>query len=194
MRIISGSLKGRKLNSWKTKLPVRPMTDRIKEALFNVLAPCFSEDCFFLDLFSGTGNLAIEALSRGAKQSYAVEKHPLCIELIKQNSKILPNPKKLIIHKKNVFPFLKQAEKSNTLNKPRASQNYFDIIVADPPFSIKAGAKIMESLQNSFLTKKETIIVIETGQKENLKNNYQNFHLFSKKTFSDKQVWFYEFR
>lgn len=186
MRIISGTLKGRKLNSWNRQLPVRPMTDKIKETVFNVLSPYFCEDCLFLDLFSGTGSLALEALSRGAKQAHAVEKHPLCIEIIKQNSKILPDNKKLVLHKKNVFSFLRQARKSK--RKP------FDIIVADPPFAINAGEIIMKNLQNSSLTAKGTIVVVETGGKEDLKNSYQDFYLFSKKTFNDKRVWFYEFR
>ena len=70
----------------------------------------------------------------------------------------------------------------------------FDIIVADPPFAINAGEIIMKNLQNSFLTAKGTIVVVETGGKEDLKNSYQDFYLFSKKTFNDKKVWFYEFR
>ena len=194
MRIISGTLKGRKLKPWKAEIPVRPMTDRIKETIFNVLAPYFSENCLFLDLFSGTGNLALEALSRGAGQAHAVEKHPLCLKIIKQNSKILTDSTKLILHKTDVFSFLKQAEKqsSNLALKGKPIQKAFDIITADPPFNLKAGKKIMENLQNSPLTAKGTIIVIETSWKEELKNTYQDFYLFSQKIFNDKKVWFYE--
>ena len=182
MRIISGSLKGRKLVSWTKKIPVRPMTDRIKESLFNVLTPYFFEDCLFLDLFSGTGSLALEALSRGAGAAHAVEQHPLCINLIKANSKILPDSKKLIVHKKSVFSFIKQ------------SKIVFDIIVADPPFPLKYGEKIIENLQKSPLTRKGTVVVLETGREEVLKNLYKNFYLFSQKKFNDKKIWFYEHR
>lgn len=188
MRIISGTLKGRKLNSWDGKLPVRPMTDKMKEMVFNVLAPYFFEDCLFLDLFSGTGSLALEALSRGAKQAHAVEKHPLCVRIIKQNSKMLPDPKRLILHKKNVFSYLRKAQKY----KPDAPS--FDFIVVDPPFALNAGEAIMRNLQSSFLTAKGTVIAIETGKREDLKNSYHDFYLFSKKMFNDKKVWFYEFR
>lgn len=196
MRIISGELKGRKLYSWNSKIPVRPMTDRIKETIFNVLAPHFFEGCLFLDLFSGTGSLALEALSRGARQAHAVEKHPLCIEIIKQNSKILSDSKKLILHKKNVFSFLKQAEKQATkLNsEKKPDRNIFDIIVADPPFAQQAGKALMENLQNSSLTAIGTVFVIETGKGEDLKNSYQDCYLFAKKEFNDKRVWFYEFK
>ena len=190
MRIISGTLKGRKLSSWQKTLPLRPMTDRAKETVFNVLAPYFFEGCFFLDLFSGTGSLALEALSRGARQAHAVEKHPSCLKLIKKNSQILPEMNKLILHKQNVFSFLKQAENRAEGQKTKA----FDIIVADPPFAIQAGEKIMKSLQNSLLAKKGTVTAIETGQREDLKTNYSDFYLFSKKAFSDKRIWFYEYQ
>ena len=192
MRIISGTLKGRKLGLWGKKLPVRPMTDMVKETVFNVLTPYFFEDCLFLDLFSGTGNLALEALSRGARQAHVVEKHPLCIKMIQKNSQLLDDNVKLIVHKKDVFFFLKQALKTG--NKKQLESSPFDIIVADPPFAIHAGHSIMENLQNSFLAKKGTVVVIETGNKENLKNSYSSSYLFSKKTFGDKKVWFYEFQ
>lgn len=196
MRIISGTLKGRKLKSWKAEIPLRPMTDRIKETLFNVLSPYFFENCLFLDLFSGTGNLALEALSRGAGQAHAVEQHPLCLKIIKQNSKILTDSKKLILHKKDVFSFLKQAKKqsSNLHLKGKPLQKAFDIITADPPFDLKVGKKIMENLQNSPLIAKGTVLVIETSRKEELKNSDQDFYLFSQKIFNDKKVWFYESR
>ena len=217
MRIIGGTLKGRKLFSWKGPLPVRPMTDRIKETVFNVLAPYLHEGCLFLDLFSGTGSLALEALSRGAGQAHTVEKHPSCIKLIRKNAQLLPDPGKLILHRQNVFSFLNQASRpspeeteniSQTVAPPfeRRSQSRppadpsskqkgyigpFDIITADPPFALNAGPRLMEGLQNSYLTTKGTVIVIETGRRENLKDNDQNFRLLSQKLFNDKKIWFY---
>ncbi len=192
MRIISGALKGRKLSLGKTTGPARPMTDRVKETVFNVLAPYFFENCLFLDLFSGTGNLAFEALSRGARQAHAVEKSPLCAKIIKNNSQLLGLAKKLILHKKNVFSFLNQASKD--LGGRAWEIKPFDIITAGPPFAIQAGDRIMEGLQNSFLTAKGAVAVIETASGENLKTDYFNCYLFSKKTFGDKKVWFYEFK
>ena len=192
MRIISGKFKGKKLNSWKGKLPLRPMTDQVKETVFNVLAPYFFENCLFLDLFSGTGNLALEALSRGARQAHAVENHPSCLKIIKKNSQILDQSRQLVLHKKNVFSFLNPAEKLEREKQPRPGP--FDIIAADPPFAIQAGHRILERLQNSFLTAKGSVIVIETGKKEDLKNKYSECYLFAKKTFGDKKVWFYEFQ
>ena len=115
MRIIAGKWKGRKLKSWPENLPVRPMTDRVKETVFNVLSPYLFEDCRVLDLFSGTGSLALEALSRGAQTAHVVERHSACIKLIQKNTAFLPKDKKLWIHKKKCFflfktkiPFKKQ--------------------------------------------------------------------------------------
>lgn len=188
MRIISGTLKGRKLSSWRGQANLRPMTDQIKESVFNVLAPYFFKGCRVLDLFSGTGNLALESLSRGAGQAHLVENSPLSLKIIQQNRQILPDPKKLIIHKKNVFSFLKGFKKPGAAKKTRP----FDFILADPPFALRAGEKIMRGLENSFLAGKGAVAVIETGQKEDLKPRYSDFYLFSKKTFNDKKVWFYE--
>ena len=191
MRIIAGEWKGRRLQSWRGRLPVRPMTDRVKETVFNVLSPYLFEGCHVLDLFSGTGSLALEALSRGAELAHGVENHPACINLIQKNREFLPKSKKLWIHKKNVFSFLKQYQKKSLLDKAN-KEIVFDIILADPPFDLKAGDSLMRALSSSFLSHKETVIVIETGSREKLKSKYFDFYLFSKKEFNDKRVWFYE--
>ena len=193
MRIIAGEWKGRKLKAWKRPLPVRPMTDRVKETVFNVLSPYLLEDGAVLDLFSGTGSLALEALSRGASLAHVVENHSSCVKLIQQNKDFLPKNKKLWIHKKNVFSFLKKNQKVAGLDEEKPSKILsFDIILADPPFSLKAGDSLMKLLSNSYLTHKGTVIAIETGLGERLEDRYCEFYLFSKKDFNDKKVWFYK--
>ena len=231
MRIIAGKWKGRKLKSWSERLPVRPMTDQVKETVFNVLGPYLFEGCKVLDLFSGTGSLALEALSRGARLAHVVENHSSCIKLIQKNMEFLPQENQLWIHKKNAFSFLKRNQKKQVLyssglnmesivqpsfgrrnsresgqlkkkfqnsnsisadTKNPAKTEVFDIILADPPFVLKAGDSLMQALSNSLLTHKETVIAIETGAGEQLKNKYFDFYLFSKKDFNDKKVWFYK--
>ena len=81
MRVIAGSAKRLQLKTLDG-LETRPTTDRIKETLFNMIAP-FLYDCVFLDLFSGSGGIGIEALSRGAKEAVFVEKNPKAMECIK---------------------------------------------------------------------------------------------------------------
>ena len=83
MRVIAG--KARRL-SLKTVpgMETRPTTDRIKETLFNILQP-YIPDCTFLDLFSGSGAIGIEALSRGAEHATFVEKNPRACACIREN-------------------------------------------------------------------------------------------------------------
>jgi len=83
MRVIAGSAKGRKLKS-SLKYAIRPTSDKVKGALFDILGPQI-QGVGFLDLFAGTGNIGIEALSRGAKHTTFVEKKYSFIELIRHN-------------------------------------------------------------------------------------------------------------
>lgn len=185
MRIISGTLKGQKIKGFNPRRHshIRPMSDRVKESLFGVLTPFFKKETLFLDLFAGTGNLSFEALSRGSRQAHAVESHPQSLRIMEKNLSLLKNPKKLIIHKRDVFSFLKFSK-----------EGPFHISVADPPFALKASETILESFAKSHLYMRGSVFVIETGPKEELKDNYLCFQLFSMRDFCDKKVWFYEAR
>ena len=89
MRIISGAHKGRRLIAPK-KLPVRPTTDRSKEALFNILQHQYDwENTSVLDLFSGTGSISYEFGSRGVKNIIAVDQNKMCVDFIRKTSESL---------------------------------------------------------------------------------------------------------
>ena len=83
MRVIAGSAR-RLLLKTIEGLDTRPTTDRIKETLFNMLQPQIP-GCFFLDLFSGSGAIGIEALSRGARKAVFIENNPKAVECIREN-------------------------------------------------------------------------------------------------------------
>lgn len=86
MRIISGTLKGRRITAPK-KLPVRPTTDRSKEALFNILTNWVTfNEIRVLDLFSGTGNISYEFVSRGVEDIVSVDQNKFCARFIEQTS------------------------------------------------------------------------------------------------------------
>ena len=120
MRIISGTHKGKRLRPPKN-LPVRPTTDRAKEALFNILNNIFIwSDISVLDLFSGTGSISFEFASRGVNSITAIDQSKDCIEYINRIAKDLDF--KIITFKKNIYDYL------NT--KP--SKN--NIIFLDPPY------------------------------------------------------------
>ena len=83
MRVIAGSARSLKLKTLEG-LDTRPTTDRIKETLFNIIGPTIY-DSIFLDLFSGSGGIGIEALSRGAREAVFVENNPKAMRCIKDN-------------------------------------------------------------------------------------------------------------
>jgi 16S rRNA (guanine(966)-N(2))-methyltransferase RsmD len=155
MRIISGSLKGKRLVA-PAKLPVRPTTDMAKEALFNILNHQLTfENIIVLDLFSGTGNIAFEFASRGSKQITAVEIDAGCVQFIKKTNHELDL--NLSILKSDVFVYL---------NKTKAT---FDLIFADPPYhlSILDFEKIPKLVFEKKLLHQDGLLVLEHSSKMN---------------------------
>ncbi|MFQ5646446.1 MAG: 16S rRNA (guanine(966)-N(2))-methyltransferase RsmD [bacterium] len=122
MRIISGSSRGKRLFS-PGSLPVRPTSDRVKEAFFNCLSGRVA-GTRFLDLFAGTGGVGIEALSREAGKVVFVDHNRKLIELIRKNLATCGFPESnWLLEKSSVFRFLKFSEADK-----------FDIIFLDPPY------------------------------------------------------------
>ena len=124
MRIISGKHKGRRITAPK-KLPVRPTTDRAKEALFNILNHRLEwENISSLDLYAGTGNISYELASRGLSKLTAVDQNKHCAHFIYQTNEALDLS--ITIVKNSVEKFLANPSGS------------FDFIFADPPYDIKS--------------------------------------------------------
>ena len=179
MRIISGKFGGRRLVSFDAD-HLRPTTDRVKEVIFNKIM--FEIDgTDVLDLFSGTGNLSIEAISRGARVAVAVEESSKSIAIIKKNAELLKLGKKeLDIQRSDVFDYIK-----------RFRGPAFDIIFVDPPFTKAIADKVMEALSTFRGLKATTKIIIESGKKEIIKDNYSPIVLLERKDFGDKQLSFF---
>ena len=149
MRVIAG--KARRL-ALKTVpgMETRPTTDRIKETLFNSLQPEIP-DCRFLDLFSGSGGIGIEALSRGAESAVFVEKNPKACACIREN-----------------LTFTKLAEHGKLLNmdvlqalRSLEGEEAFDCIFMDPPYNKDLERQVLEYLKDSSLANTDTLIVTE---------------------------------
>jgi 16S rRNA (guanine(966)-N(2))-methyltransferase RsmD len=156
MRIIAGKYKGRRFSAPKN-LPVRPTTDRAKEALFNILSNKIDfENCTVLDLFSGTGNILYEFLSRDIKSAVAIDKDYGCIKYIKQTVKELGEEQKVTILPGNVFQRL-----------PKLAQK-FDIIFADPPYNLNNIEDIAALVFKFNLLNPDGILIIEHGKHTNL--------------------------
>lgn len=126
MRVIGGSAKGVYLKAPRGRL-VRPTSDRVKEALFNILQFEIAGSKV-LDLYAGTGSLGIEALSRGAQLAVFVEKNPLALRFLKENLNRSGLKEKATVYGLSVDDFLDQMI---------GCKNYFDLIFLDPPYKIK---------------------------------------------------------
>jgi 16S rRNA (guanine(966)-N(2))-methyltransferase RsmD len=124
MRVIAGSLRSRTLEA-PPGLATRPTSDRLRETLFNVLAPRI-QGANFLDLYAGSGAVGIEALSRGASQVCFVERAPAAQSVLRANLARLKITAGFQIHKVSVGAFLRRPQLNETQN--------FDLVFLDPPY------------------------------------------------------------
>lgn len=180
MRIISGKLKGRQLIAFKGS-HLRPTTDRVKETIFNKLMGIV-EGARVLDLFSGTGNLGIEAWSRGADEVVSVESHKASLSIIKDNHTKMGISQGMQVVAQDVLKFLKE---------PRVPGPY-NIVLIDPPFTKKMAHEVMEAMTSSSVTQAGSVVIIESSSQERIDEDYGGFELLSKKSFGDKVVSFFE--
>lgn len=181
MRVISGKLKGRRLKGFKAE-HIRPTTDRVKESVFNILGPSL-EEARVLDLFSGTGSLSIEAWSRGASYIECVELSKKSLAILRSNLKELGLGASTEIALKNqdVFRYLKSFK----------GPPYFDLVIADPPFTEKWADRVMHSLSESQVLASGGIAVIESSSRETIEDNYGQLQLLDRRGFGDKKVSFF---
>jgi 16S rRNA (guanine(966)-N(2))-methyltransferase RsmD len=156
MRIVAGTHKGRKINP-PNNLTVRPTTDRAKEALFSIIdSRYFFAEKTMLDLFSGTGNIALEFASRGVGKAVAVDHNINCVEFITATSKS--------------FKFNISVVQSDGLKYAQNCKEQFNFIFVDPPYSYENYQKIKEVVIQNNLVKKDGLLIIE-HDKETLFND-----------------------
>jgi 16S rRNA (guanine966-N2)-methyltransferase len=154
MRILGGQYKGRFLSVPKN-LPIRPTTGFAFEGLFNILNNRLNfENLEALDLFAGTGHIAFELASRGAKSIKTVDKNGSCLRFIKQTAEELQMP--IYTVKEDVFSFLKQQHTA------------FDFIFADPPYALNNIPEIHQHIVSNKLLKSDGLCIIEHGAKTDL--------------------------
>lgn len=149
MRVIAGKARRLELKT-VPGMETRPTTDRIKETLFNMLQYDLA-DSRFLDLFSGSGAIGIEALSRGAAEAVFVEKNPKACACIKENlafTKLSQDGKLLSM---DVLQALRSLEKGGV----------FDFIFMDPPYGMELERQVLEYLKDSKLADENTLIIVE---------------------------------
>ena len=161
MRIIGGKFKGLKLIP-PSDLGIRPTSDRFKEALFSILdSKKYNINIYnskLIDIFSGTGALGIEALSRGAKKVYFLDQDTKSIQIIKTNiSKLKINDQDDITIKIIKEEATKALKKVNEI---------FDIVLIDPPYNKNIIKEILENLKNHNLINTKSYIFAESDKTE----------------------------
>lgn len=152
MRVIAGKARRLPLIAPEGK-DTRPTTDRIKETLFNMIQDEVPGS-MFLDLFSGSGGIGIEALSRGAKKAYLVEFGREPLKCIRANLE-----KTRLTEEAVVLP----VEVTYGISKLEAMGQTFDIIYADPPYNKEFEPKIVDLLAHSGIVKEDTLVIIESA-------------------------------
>ncbi|OGW77486.1 MAG: 16S rRNA (guanine(966)-N(2))-methyltransferase RsmD [Omnitrophica bacterium RIFCSPHIGHO2_02_FULL_49_9] len=166
MRIIGGALKRRKLFFPRSKL-TRPVTDRAKETMFNVLGGTL-EPIQVLDLFAGSGSLGIEALSRGAKTVFFVDIQTFAIDCIRKNLTTLGL---------NSFSFLFRKTCENAIEMLAKQNKKFDLIFSDPPHNKGLIKKTLHALDRSDILAPLGIIVVGHSNKEPLPEELKSLQL-----------------
>lgn len=152
MRVIAGKARRLPLISPEGK-DTRPTTDRIKETLFNILQDEVP-GCHFLDLFSGSGGIGIEALSRGAKEAVFVEFGKEALACIRTNLN-----KTKLMDQATVLP----VEVTYGISKLEKMGKKFDVVYADPPYQKGFEPKVLDLLAGSGIVKPGTLVILESS-------------------------------
>lgn len=155
MRIIGGKARGTKLYTLEGE-NTRPTLDRVKESLFNIIQSKIPES-IFLDLFSGSGAIGLEAVSRGAKKVILCDNSKKAIEIIKKNIEKTHAEKQVELYNLPFERLLK--EKIN---------DKIDIVYIDPPYDTNYVYEAIKLIIEKNLIKKDSTIIIETDQEERI--------------------------
>ncbi|EET95575.1 RsmD family RNA methyltransferase [Enterococcus faecalis EnGen0240] len=153
MRVISGEYGGRRLKALDGD-NTRPTTDKVKESIFNMIGPYF-DGGMALDLYSGSGGLAIEAASRGMDKSICIEKNFAALKVIKENIAITKEPEKFEVRKMDANRALEQFYEEKL---------QFDLVLLDPPYAKQEIVSQLEKMLERQLLTNEAVIVCETDK------------------------------
>jgi len=177
MRIISGLNRGRKLTQIQGR-DIRPTSDRVREALFNIIGPAIRGQRV-LDLFAGTGAFGLEALSRGAQSALFVDAAPASCEVIKKNIELcrMTDQATIVCH--------------DLVNHPLpTSLDSFDLIFMDPPYNKGYPEKILEKEGFMDLLSPGATIIVEQDFKETLSPPLNGLDIYRQKKYSKTLVSF----
>lgn len=180
MKVISGILKGRIIEGYDI-LGTRPTMDRVKESLFGMIQD-YIKDSMVLDLFAGSGQLGIEAISNGAKMGYFIDNNNEVIKVLNKNIDNLNIKDKSKVILTDWKKFLNECHDKNLK---------FDLIFVDPPYDYQVYEKILDKVAAYDLLNPNGLIILEH---HNLKfrEEYNNLKLYKQKRYGNKSVNIYK--
>ena len=180
MRVISGIAKGKRLKA-PSGLATRPITDMVKEALFNIWGQKVVE-AKILDLFAGSGSVGIEALSRGAREAVFIDNSTAAVKSIKENLSNCRFEKGYEVYRNDVFKALQRLERQG---------RQFDLIYIDPPFT-KDGLfySTMEALAETSLLTPDGMVVIRTPRKKQMPS-FESLIKFRQDHYGESSLHYY---
>jgi len=174
MRIVGGEFKGRRV-SVPSNFPSRPTTDYAKEGLFNVLENQIElENLNVLDLCSGTGNIALEFISRGASFITCVDTHTNCLKFVQKNAATMGAEKRIRTMKLDILTFIQR------------NKTEFDLVFADPPYDYKNYETLIQlALENKVVVKGGFFVLEHSKQKDfSMQPCFQFFRNYGNVSFS----------
>lgn len=182
MRIISGSARGRRLFTPRDSR-VRPTSDRVKEALFNILTGFLGtfDGLAVLDIFAGTGNLGIEALSRGANSATFIDNHRESAALVKRNLEACGFADRGRVIVKEAASALKMLEREG---------ERFHLAFLDPPYRQGLAAEVLEYLSASALLDENSLVIAEFSAKEEMPGSFGALQEVDRRTYGDTALSF----
>ncbi len=151
MRVIAGTARSLPLKT-PQGLDTRPTTDRIKETLFNILQNDIP-GCVFVDMFSGSGGIGIEALSRGARKAYFIENAKEPLDCIAHNLRFTRFEDRAVILKQDAVAALSGIHEEEV-----------DLFFLDPPYGQEQERRVLEALRGMRYVTENTLIVVETAR------------------------------
>ena len=183
MRIISGEFGGRRLKAVPGQ-NTRPTTDKIKESLFNILGGYF-DGGVILDMYSGSGAVAIEAVSRGMDRAFLFENNRLAQKTIEQNIEITKSPEQFHLKRQNVKQGLKTIA-SDPAFEP------FELVFMDPPYRLQEIVKDIEQLQELNLVSPDCVIVCEVDKEVQLPELILGFEQYKRVEYGITALVFFD--
>ncbi len=180
LRVIAGSAKGRRLKLVPGDT-TRPIMDKVKEALFSILGRSVI-DAAFLDLYAGTGSVGIEALSRGAKQAFFVEREKAAVQTIQSNLEITGFTDKAIVRRGDVLAFLA---------RPPQQVGLYDFIYIAPPQYKNLWLDTIKALDtHSAWVGDDTAIIIQIDPSEHKDTTFDHLEEYDQRIYGKTMVWF----